>query len=162
MAKTITKALSGQLGIKENKLEEVLAWHIRKVPNQEREDIAQDLAEALLKAKPKTPELAFTICRNRVVDFWRSYKRHSQFDIAYGSELVEDGEGGEVELIQTLAGEVEFEKRIDGKIDADSLFAKLPKPIQCIIEKRIVGLRLSDNERQQLHRYIKATYNPLS
>lgn len=155
----ISKALAGQLIIKESQVEKILDWHIRKVPSQEREDIAQDLAETLLKAKPQTADLAFAICRNRVVDWWRHYKVHSQFDIQYGSETVDDGEGGETELIETLAGEVEFEKRICSKIDADSLFGKLPKDIQKLIQKRIVGLRLSDAERQTLHRFIKANPN---
>jgi len=161
MKDIITKQLSSVIGIKQDKLENILDWHIHKVPLEERKDMAQDLAEALLKANPQTPELAFAICRNRIVDFWRHYKLHSQFHIHYGSELIEDGEGNEIELIETLAGEVEFEKRISEKIDAESLYGKLPKPIKRVIDKRIVGLRLSDAERQQLHRYIKATYNRL-
>lgn len=159
--RAISKALAGQLEIKESELQKTLDWQLHKVPFQEREDVAQDLAEELLKAKPQTPSLAFAICRNRVVDWWRHYKLHSQYDVRYGSEIVDDGEGGETELIETLAGEVEFEKRISGQLDADTLFGSLPKHIQKVINKRLIGLRLSDAERQRLSRYVRANKDKL-
>lgn len=160
--KQMSQTIAGELGIKERQLQKILDHQISKVPYQEREDVAQDLAEGLLKAKPQNAKLAFAICRNRIVDWWRHYKLHSQFNIHYGSEQIEDGEGNQIELIQTLAGEVEFEKRLGSQIEADSLFAKLPGDIQKVIQKRLIGLRLSDADRQKLHRFIKANPNLVS
>lgn len=57
-----------------------------KVPKQEREDMFQDLALAVLEARTKDERLAYTICRFDWQNWWRKFKLHSQFFAGYLSE----------------------------------------------------------------------------
>lgn len=57
-----------------------------KVPKQEREDMFQELALAVLEARTKDERLAYTICRFDWQNWWRKYKLHSQFFAGYLSE----------------------------------------------------------------------------
>ena len=54
----------------------------RKVPRQEREDLFQDLALAVLKAKTKDERLAYAIARCDWRDWWKKYtiRQHYSLD----------------------------------------------------------------------------------
>jgi len=140
-----------------------------KVPRQEREDVFQDIALALLKVKPKDERIAYAIGRCDWQDFWRKYAVRQHYSL---DSVVEDNEGNAVTLSEVLVGEVEFERKMNGKLDAERIWDKLPEHIKPLIHKRLMGKPLltgrrkrgnqatgevlDSSERGILHRWIRA------
>jgi hypothetical protein len=140
----------------------------RKVPREEREDLFQDIALAILEAKTKDERLAYAIARCDWQNWWGKYKirQHQSLD-----SIIEDDEGNPVTLGELIVGEVEFERKVDGELDAQRIWDKLPEDIKPIVEKRLMGkplstvrngrgrpstdTALSNCERQRLSRWIK-------
>lgn len=138
----------------------------RKVPRDEREDMFQELALQLLKVESKDEKLCYSVARCDWLDWWRKYKRHSQFyagtlDIETVGQF-EDGDrnsqGLNAEdgrrLRELLVGEVEYQ-RLDGNIDGKALWHRIPDKIKPIIEHRLLGQRLTNSERFNLHYWLK-------
>jgi len=128
----------------------------RKVPAQEREDLFQELALAILEAKVEDERLAYAIARCDWQNWWRDYMRHSQF---YGGTLdrvVEDEDGQEVTFSELLVGEVDFERRMNGRLDAERIYSQLPDIIKAVVNKRLIGKPLQAKERMALMRYVKS------
>jgi len=125
----------------------------RKVPREEREDLFQDIALAVLKIKTKDERLAYAIARCDWKDFWKRYKIRQHYSL---DSVVDDDEGNPVTLGELLVGETEFERKINGKMDAERIFDMLPFHIQPIIDKRLIGKALNSSERNKLNRYVKA------
>jgi len=125
----------------------------RKVPREEREDLFQDIALAVLKVKTKDERLAYAIARCDWRDFWSKYKIRQHYSL---DSVVEDTEGNPVTLGEMLVGETEFERKMDGKLDAERIYNLLPLHIQPIIDKRLIGKALNNSERGILFRYVKA------
>ena len=125
----------------------------RKVPREEREDLFQDIALAVLKVKTKDERLAYAIARCDWIDFWKAYKIRQHYSL---DSVVDDTEGNPVTLGELLVGETEFERKMDGKLDAERIYNLLPIHIQPLIDKRLIGKALNNTERSQLNRYIKA------
>ncbi len=124
----------------------------QKVPKQEREDLFQELALTLLKHKTKDERLAYAIARCDWRNWWQKYKVRQHYSL----DLVIDTDNGDpVTLGERLVGEVEFEHKMDGKIDGDRLWQKLPDTIKAIVQKRLLGKALNNTERSQLNRWIK-------
>lgn len=69
-----------------------------------------------------------------------------------------DGDKG-ITLEETLSSEYDYAKRLDNDIDAENLLKSLPKEIQRIVQKRLLGLGTTSTERSKLHRFIGA--NPM-
>lgn len=131
----------------------------RKVPREERQDLFQDIALAVLKVKTKDERLAYAIARCDWMDFWKKYKvrQHTSID-----SVTEDTEGNPTTLAELIVGEVEFERKINGKLDAERIWNKLPSAIQPLVFKRLLGQALNPTERKQMSRYIqKAGYQLL-
>ena len=124
----------------------------RKVPREEREDLFQDIALAVFKAKTKDMKLAYAIARCDWIDFWKRYKIRQHLSL---DSVTEDDTGNPVTLAELLVGETEFERKMADKMDADSMYNSLPLNIQPLITKRLLGGRLNNTERSQLNRYIK-------
>ena len=129
-----------------------------KVPREEREDMFQDLTLAILERKTKDERLAYSIARFDWIDWWRKYKVRQHFGLSLES-TVKDEDGNEMYLRELLVGECEFERKIDGKLDGERLWAKLPSPIKAVVQKRLEGKALNNTERSQLNRFVKA--NPM-
>ena len=128
----------------------------RKVPRHEREDLFQDIALAVLKLKTKDERLAYAIARCDWQDWWRKYSIRQHYSL---DSITEDGEGNPVTMAELLVGEVEFERKINGKLDAERIWAKLPLDIRPIVFKRLIGKALNASERGTLFRWInKAGY----
>ncbi|HUV51897.1 MAG TPA: hypothetical protein VMW64_02330 [Dehalococcoidia bacterium] len=132
----------------------------RKVPREEREDLFQDLALAVLKAKTEDERLAYTIVRCDWLNWWKRYKIRSHFSL----DTVTEDEDGEPRTIgELLVGEVEFERKINGKLDAERIWDKLPASIKPIISSRLLGQPITKSaDRMRLNRWIKSEgYNLL-
>ena len=125
----------------------------RKVPREEREDLFQDITLAVLKVQTKDERLAYAIARCDWQDFWKAYKIRQHYSL---DSVVEDTEGNPVTLGEMLVGETEFERKMDGKLDAERIYNTLPLHIQPLIDKRLIGKALNQTERKRLNRYVKA------
>jgi len=125
----------------------------RKVPREEREDLFQDIALAVLKVKTKDERLAYAIARCDWRDFWKRYKIRQHYSL---DSIVDDTEGNPVTLGELLVGETEFERKMNGKMDAERIYNLLPSNIQPLIDKRLIGKALNQTERKRLNRYVKA------
>ena len=125
----------------------------RKVPREEREDMFQDIALAVFKAKATEERLAYAIARCDWLNWWRKYKirQHTSLD-----SIVEDTEGNQVTLGEMLVGECEFENKVNGKLDAERIFSKLPERIKPIIIDRLLGRALNSSNRNILNRWVKS------
>lgn len=128
----------------------------RKVPRPEREDMFQELALAVLEHRMEDERLAYAVARCDWRDWWEKYYTRQHY---YGGSLnatVLDGEGQEFEFGELLVGEVDFERRIAGKVDGQRLYAQLPDPIKAVVNKRLIGKPLNATERQRLSRFVKS------
>lgn len=124
----------------------------RKVPRQEREDLYQDIALALLKAKLKDERLAYAIARCDWKDWWRKYmiRQHTSLD-----SVTEDEDGNPTTLAELIVGETEFERKMDGKMDAERLWNKLPDNIKPLVQNRLLGKALTHQERNTMNYYVR-------
>ena len=126
----------------------------RKVPTQEREDLFQELALAILEAKVEDERLAYAIARCDWRNWWRKYMTRSHYYAGSLNATLEDDDGQEVEFGELLVGEVEFERKMAGKLDGQALYAKLPEAIKQVVNKRLIGKPLTSTERTRLQTFI--------
>lgn len=122
----------------------------RKVPRQEQEDMFQDLALAILKAKTGDERLAYTIARCDWRNWWAKYLIRQHYSI---ESVIDDSEGNRATLGELLVGEAEFELKADGKIDAERLYDKLPGAIKVLVDRRLMGYSLGKLDRETLERW---------
>jgi len=110
-----------------------------KAPREEREDLFQQLTLTLLKANVTDEKLAYSIARCDWLDWYRKYKirQHTSLD-----SVVEDTEGNATTPGELLVGEVEFETKMDGRLDAELMWQKIPPDIKPLILKRLEGKAL--------------------
>jgi hypothetical protein len=144
----------------------------RKVPQEARQDLFQELTAAVLASGTENKAFAYTIARRDWQNWYSSYKLHSQFYQGYLSETITNAEGEETELAELLVGEVEFEAKMIDKLDARTLWQQIPKDIQKLVLKRLQGKplgvphkrksgqpklsgSLNNTERQRLNRWIR-------
>ena len=132
----------------------------RKAPQQEREDLYQELAIKLLELRPHDDKLAYAIARCDWKDWWKAFKMRSNYnwesierisDAEDGQDYGQDAIDRQMYHGALLDGQVEIER----KTDADILWSKLPKQIQAIVSKRLEGHALTGAERVMMCRYMK-------
>lgn len=126
-----------------------------KCPRQDREDLFQDIALAVLKSGAKDEALAYSIARCDWRDwyekrYFRDTKNAGSLDVT-----IEDGDGNEILASELLVGEVEFEAKECDYLDASTIWQKLPEEIRPIVQKRLTGLALTGTERSTLCRFTK-------
>lgn len=123
----------------------------RKVPKQEREDIFQDLALAILKTKTGDERLAYSIARCDWQNWWAKYRIRQHYSL---DSVVEDGDGNETTFGELLVGEVEFERRINGDLDGRALYEQLPGWVQKLMDKSLSGQGIRGGDRQLLNKWV--------
>lgn len=126
----------------------------RKVPREEREDMFQELALALLEARTKDERLAYTIARCDWRNWWEKFKTREHYLAGSLNRTVSNGEGGEVEFGELLVGEVEFERKMQGKIDGEALYKQLPGWVQRLVSKRLAGYPIKGGDRMMMDKWI--------
>lgn len=124
----------------------------RKVPREEREDLFQEIALAVFKSKTKDERLAYAIARCDWQNWWRKYMIRQHYSL---DTVIEDDDGNPVTMSELLVGEVEFERKMDGKLDAERIWEKLPDKVQPCITKRLLGMALNHQERNTLNYYVR-------
>ena len=144
----------------------------RKVPMNERQDMFQELATAILASGTTDAAFAYTIARRDWQSWWQKYKLHSQYYEGYLSETILNADGEETELAELLVGEIEFERKQIDHHDTKRLWQRLPESIKPLILKRLQGKplgsprrrkagkpkssgTLSNTERSRLNRWVK-------
>lgn len=123
----------------------------RKVPKEEREDMFQDLTLAVLKAQATDERLAYAVARCDWQNWWQKYKIRQHYNL---DSIVDDGEGNQVPFAELLVGECEFENRLDGDLDGERLFQQLPRWVQDIVKKRLIGKPVRGGERKLLDKWV--------
>ena len=126
-----------------------------KAPRQEREDLFQELflklweAKAALKgAETGAEKLAYAIARCDWKNWWRAYKIRQHYSL---SEPIKQGDGGQaITYGDLLVGEAEFEEKVNGKIEAERIWAKLPQRIQLIVRRKLLGQKTNATDRMDL------------
>lgn len=134
----------------------------RKVPKEEREDLFQELMLKLLKANAQDEKLTYAIARCDWVDWWKQYKVRSHYsldmsvseDESCAKDAENNGEKRARVLGDLLVNEIRFETMVDGKLDAEYLWNKLPASVKPIITKRLQGVTINHAERTQLYWYL--------
>jgi len=126
-----------------------------KVPRDEREDMFQELALAILQARTKDEKLAYAIARCDWRNWWQKFKTRQHFLAGSLNALTLDKDGQEVEIAELLIGETEFELKMNGKIDAERIWDKLPDRIKPVVQKRLLGFPLLKQEHNTLNYYVK-------
>ena len=72
------------------------------------------------------------------------------------NEPIPDSDGQEVELQEFIAGEVDFERKLNSKLDSQAVLDTLPDRVKAIVIKKLLDKqRLSSSECNILHRHIK-------
>lgn len=67
--------------------------------------------------------------------------------------VVEDTEGNQASFGELLVGETEFELKMDGELDAQRLYDRLPEGIKYLVDRRLMGYSLKKLERECLERW---------
>ncbi len=143
--------IKGMPGYQKNSLKMAYIFS-RKVPRQEREDLFQELALALLKAQVKDEKLAYAVARCDWRDWWKKYSVRQHYSL---DTVIEDDEGDALTLGEMIIGESEFELQEDGKLDAGRIWDKLPADIKAIVKKRLIHTPLLNTERARLSYWVK-------
>ncbi|GAJ09544.1 unnamed protein product [marine sediment metagenome] len=123
-----------------------------KAPREEREDLFQDIALAILESQVEDERLAYAIARCDWKDWWKRYKIRQHYSL---DSVTENEDGDPVTLGELIVGETEFERKMNGKLDAERIWQKLPDYIKPIIQNRMLGYALNQNDRQALSRWTR-------
>lgn len=124
-----------------------------KVPKEEREDMFQELATAILENGTDSETLAYRIAQNDFRDWIEKRETHKRHLAGSLNEVKADKDGHEVELIDTLVGEANFEDKAIAKLEAQRLYRKLPYDIKLIVKKLYRGDKLLRKERDKIYEY---------
>ena len=122
----------------------------RKVPKQERADLFQDMALAILKAKIGDEKLAYAVARCDWMNWWQKFTIRQHFSL---DSVVNDDTGNPVTLAELIVGEVEFEAKMISKIEAQRLRNLLPSGIRKLVDRRLIAQSLGKLDRECLQRW---------
>ncbi len=126
----------------------------RKCPREEREDLFQDLMLKLLQARIQDEKLCYAVARCDWSDWWKRYKVREHYSL--DESVSQDESGNPVTLGDLLTNEIRFENMVEGKLDAVTIWEKLPVNIKGIVTKRLQCRALTATERKQLNRFVHA------
>jgi len=122
-----------------------------KVPQQEREDMLQELTLALLESGLDDPRLQYIRARQVWIDWYRRYKTREH----YGGMSLDYDLGDGHTLGEYLVSGVAFENEVNGELDGRRLYASLPDGLKPVVAKRLSGKALTPAERQRLSRFAR-------
>ncbi len=138
----------------------------RKAPREEREDLMQELTLRLLQARVADERMAYCVARCDWKDWWRAYKVRAHLsldmDVSESGRLAVDGnnvatDDNPATLADTLIDSIRYETLVDGKLDCQRIWHKLPDNIRAIATKRLRNKALTGAERVALYRFQKST-----
>ena len=121
---------------------------------EDRDDIRQDiilrLAEvASTKTEPLTTPAMLRVASFVTIEYWRDLKR--QPTIFSLNDTIDDGDGNNVELLETLADDQAID--LEAWVDARTWLMGCPRRLVKIACKKLKGKPLMPKERKYLSRY---------
>lgn len=122
-----------------------------KAPREEREDLFQELTLKLLEARAGDEALCYSIARCDWQNWWAKYKIRCHFSL---NTKVADDDGNVVEWGELLVGVADFEERIIGDLDGESLLNQLPSWVAKLVYKRLIGHGITGGERRLLDKWV--------
>lgn len=134
----------------------------RKAPREERQDLFQDLVSSCLTVlATKTPiRDPDPFCYKTVRLAWLDRTRYRNRPIeklareAYRlNSSVIDSNGQETELQELIAGEVDFEHKLNSELDSQAVLDTLPDRVKKVAVKRLSGLDVSNADYKAAKRY---------
>jgi len=136
-----------------------------KARREDREDLRQTIILELAKVELKYNGSGRTlsdggmvrVASYRVMEYWRQVYRHKS--VASLNSLVEDGEGNEVELIETIADDKALD--LPYWVDVRLWLHRCPRKLVKIAYKKVAGYPLTNTERTYLYRQRKKTQKEL-
>lgn len=120
-----------------------------KVPREERDDLFQELALALLQNKTKDERLAYSIARCDWRNWWAKFSIRQHYSL--DTTLNEDTS---TTLGDTLVGECEFDIKINGDIDGKALYETLPSWVKSLVDISLRGEPLRGGNRMLLNKWV--------
>ncbi len=123
-----------------------------KVPREEREDLFQELALAILKSGTNDAKLGYAIARCDWCNWWKKYYIRSHYSL---DSVIEDDEGNKAAVGDLIIGEAEFERKMCDKIECQRIWQALPDKIKPIVTKRLMGQPLLNTERAALSYWVR-------
>jgi len=121
---------------------------------EDREDLRQDivlrLAEvASTKTEPLTTPAMLRVASFVTIEYWRDLKR--QPTIFSLNDTIDDGDGNNVELLETLADDKAID--LEAWVDARTWLMGCPRRLVKIALKKVMGKPLEKNDQKYLERY---------
>lgn len=159
--KDSVESLAGMIEIPSRRLTAIIWHNVKKVPNQERCDVAQSLALELLKYATRCraqPSLAYAICQRWVGDWWARYARRQHYSLdASLADVDSESDSDRVATFgELLVGEADFEARQADRLDGTALWQQLPDAVKRAVAKRLIGRPLAARDRMALMRYVRS------
>jgi len=137
----------------------------KKIPDRDREDIVQEIVLALINKKAEKEELMWLIAKEKATQYWR---RGRIEDRNYKNILLSryyyhyNPRSGQTTIVSKYTDSEEefFEFDLIDEFDEDLVLDRIilesfPATIKRIIEKRLQGYSLQDNERAKLSYYLR-------
>lgn len=126
-----------------------------KVPYGEREDVYQSLRLKFLETPPQRFSHGWSIAANWVKDWWKaySYRQHYSLDWEDGAHS-EGGDDTVSTLSDSLASEIDCIAQIEGVLDGQGLWTRLPESIQTIVRRRLMGYKVIGRQAGILNRWV--------
>jgi len=121
---------------------------------EDREDLRQNimlrLAEvANRKTEPLTTPALLRVASFVTIEYWRDLKR--QPTIFSLNDTIDDGDGNNVELLETLADDKAID--LEAWVDARTWLMGCPRRLVKIALKKVMGKPLEKNDQKYLERY---------
>jgi len=121
---------------------------------EDREDLRQNimlrLAEvANRKTEPLTTPALLRVASFVTIEYWRDLKR--QPTIFSLNDTIDDGDGNNVELLETLADDQAID--LEAWVDARTWLMGCPRRLVKIALKKVMGKPLEKNDQKYLERY---------
>jgi len=132
-----------------------------------RQDLFQEIVAHILTVLAKRKGtiksidgFCYKVARNKWKDKWLQQTNRNEIlngdFISLNRPVINSDDGQEKDLQDLLAGEVEFERKLNSKLDSQAVLDSLPDRVKAIVIKKLIDKeRLSSSECNILHRHTK-------
>lgn len=121
-----------------------------KVPREEREDMFQELAIALLENGTKSPALAYSIARCDWRNWWSKYKIRQHYSL---DTVVNDSDDTLATFGELVIGECDFDIRMNSEIECQRIVKMLPDKLKRVVKMTLLGQMVSPWDRLELQQW---------
>ncbi len=136
-----SEAMAKRLDVKAGELAKILAYWMKKSPPGEGEDMVQVISIAWLEQNPPNGGLAFAMARHEVSERWKRIYTRKRKDALSLDVAINDDTGATAS--DFIADVVNYEAMTISEMDARTVWNRLPKWIQEIVQLRLNGERVN-------------------